>query len=205
MTTEELFNQVKKTWTGKELLKIRELDYKLNIFQLKEILLDAKTTFLTKDEILYFTFLIKEEQIKNNVNLTYFCTKCEDIQDEYAEFKIKDLPVQERKVNQSIELNGVMITSVEPNRSITLDEGRSEPQYNLDEMLTQLKFEDVTQSATFNSKDFVLNLGVQDFLILETFYNETKFKFYPVVSLKCSKCGKVTKINIDSLPMDGLE
>lgn len=203
MTSTELLEKVKKVWTGNELIKIRELDHNLNIFQLKDILLNSDKTFLTKDEIFYNVLKLRAEQINKDINLTYFCTGCKEINEENVTIDINDLPFQERKDNEVLELGEVKITSIEPKRTLSLNRDKSIPSYNLDEMIACLKFENLPDGK--NAKDYVLDLKISDFVILEAFYNQTKFRFQPSVSMKCPTCEKVTKIEIDTLPMDGLE
>ena len=62
--------------------------------------------------------------------------------------------------------------------------------YNIYEMNACLEGADV---------NWILDLEMNKFKELETFYKQTRFVFLPVVTAECV-CGKVSRVTIDSIP-----
>lgn len=186
-----LFSDIK--WLGKHIMKLREYGEDASLLQLQDALLDS-SVFLTQDEILYYVMLLRANQLKDSIDLSFVCKDCSNINEVALSFE-KDIKKHMRLWNtQTTQIGGVSVTLKEPNRENKLEVGEDSAYYNLYELCACIEIDGVE-----DIKEWVLNLEMQDFIKLEKFYHENRFLFAPQITLQC-ECGATTEILIDTFP-----
>lgn len=186
-----LFSDIK--WLGKHIMKLREYGEDASLLQLQDALLDS-SVFLTQDEILYYVMLLRANQLKDNIDLSFVCKDCSNINQLEVSFE-KDIKKHAREWSEkSTHIGGVSVTLKEPNRDTKLAVGEDSTYYKLYELCACISVEGIE-----DTQEWVLNLDMQDFLKLESFYHENRFLFAPQVTLQC-ECGATTEILIDTFP-----